>query len=76
MLHIIRPISQRRHNKKIPPKYGEEFFMRKSKFTDSQIMAILKQCENGIAVADPCREYDLRVVPPLIIEVKSRELCS
>lgn len=29
--------------------------MRKSKFTDSQIMAMLKQNENGIAVADLCR---------------------
>ena len=33
--------------------------MRKSKFTDSQIMAMLKQNENGIAVADLCREHGL-----------------
>ena len=33
--------------------------MRKSKFTDSQIMAMLKQNENGIAVSDLCREHGL-----------------
>jgi len=33
--------------------------MRKSKFKDSQIMAMLKQNENGIAVADLCREHGL-----------------
>ena len=33
--------------------------MRKSKFSDSQIMAMLKQNENGIAVADLCREHGL-----------------
>ena len=31
--------------------------MRKSKFTDSQILSMLKQNENGIAVADICREH-------------------
>lgn len=34
--------------------------MRKSKFIDSQIMAMLKQNENGIAVADLGREHGLR----------------
>ena len=29
--------------------------MRKSKYTDSQILAILKQNENGVAVQDLCR---------------------
>ena len=33
--------------------------MRKSKFSDNQIMAMLKQNENGIAVADICREHGL-----------------
>ena len=33
--------------------------MRKSKFTDSQIMPMLKQNENGIAVVDLCREHGL-----------------
>jgi len=33
--------------------------MRKSKFTDSQIMEMLKQNENGIAVSDLCREHGL-----------------
>ena len=31
--------------------------MRKSRFTDSQIMAMLKQNEAGAAVADICREH-------------------
>ena len=30
--------------------------MRKSRFSDSQIMAILKQNENGMSVPDLCRE--------------------
>ena len=30
--------------------------MKKSKYTDSQIMAILKQATNGIPVPDICRE--------------------
>ena len=33
--------------------------MRKSKFTDSQILAILKQNENGVAVQDLCREHGM-----------------
>ncbi len=31
--------------------------MKKSKFSDSQIMAILKQAESGVAVPDLCREH-------------------
>ena len=31
--------------------------MKKSKYTDSQIMAILKQATNGIPVPDICREH-------------------
>ena len=33
--------------------------MRKSRFSDSQIMAILKQAEAGVQVADLCREYGM-----------------
>jgi putative transposase len=33
--------------------------MRKSKFTESQIMAILKQVENGLSVPDVCREHGI-----------------
>lgn len=33
--------------------------MRKSKFTDSQIMAILKQAENGTPVPALCREHNI-----------------
>jgi len=33
--------------------------MRKSKFTESQIVAILKESENGVAVADICRSHGI-----------------
>ncbi len=31
--------------------------MKKSKFTDSQILSILKQAEGGADVSDLCREH-------------------
>ena len=33
--------------------------MRKSKYTESQIMAILKQNESGVSVQDLCREHGM-----------------
>ena len=33
--------------------------MRKSRFNDSQIMAILKQAESGVSVAYLCREHGM-----------------
>ena len=33
--------------------------MKKSKFTDNQIMAILKQNESGLKVPDLCREHGI-----------------
>ncbi len=33
--------------------------MKKSRFSDSQIMAILKQAEQGVPVAELCREYGM-----------------
>ena len=33
--------------------------MKKSRFKDSQILAILKQGESGVAVADVCREQGI-----------------
>lgn len=33
--------------------------MRKSRYTDSQILAILKQNEDGAKVADLCREHGM-----------------
>lgn len=33
--------------------------MRQSRFTDSQILAILKQAEAGAPVTDLCREYGM-----------------
>ena len=31
--------------------------MRKSRFTDAQIMGVLRQVEGGMALADVCREH-------------------
>ena len=33
--------------------------MRESRYSDSQIMAILKQDENGVSVPDLCREHGM-----------------
>ena len=33
--------------------------MKNSRFTDSQIMAILKQAEAGTAVSELCREHGI-----------------
>jgi len=33
--------------------------MKKSRYTDSQILAILKQNESGVSVADLCREHGM-----------------
>jgi len=33
--------------------------MKTSRFTDSQIMAILKQAEGGVAVPELCREHGM-----------------
>lgn len=33
--------------------------MKKSRYTDSQILAILKQNEEGAKVPDPCREHGM-----------------
>ena len=33
--------------------------MRQSKFSDGQILAILKQNEQGVSVADLCREHGM-----------------
>jgi putative transposase len=35
--------------------------MKTSRFTDSQIMAILKQAEAGMPVPDLCREHNISV---------------
>lgn len=33
--------------------------MKKSRFSDSQILAILKQAESGVAVPELCREHGM-----------------
>ena len=33
--------------------------MKKSRYTDSQILTILKQAESGTSVTDICREYGM-----------------
>lgn len=37
----------------------EEILMKKSKYSGAQIMAILKQAENGVPVSDLCREHGM-----------------
>lgn len=38
---------------------NEEILMKKSKYSDAQIMGILNQAENGVPVADLCREHGM-----------------
>ena len=33
--------------------------MKKSRYSDAQIMAILKQADNGVPVADLCRKHGI-----------------
>jgi putative transposase len=37
----------------------EEVRMKKSRFSDAQILAILKQAENGVPVPELCREHGM-----------------
>jgi putative transposase len=37
----------------------EEILMKTSRFSDAQIMAILRQAEDGIPVAQLCREHGM-----------------
>jgi hypothetical protein len=41
----------------------EEIPLKKSRFTDSQIIAILKQAEAGTPVPELCREHGMVVLP-------------
>lgn len=34
-----------------------EFHMKKSKFSEQQIMAVLKEAQAGLSVTDLCRRY-------------------
>jgi putative transposase len=38
---------------------SEEFYMKKSRFTDSQVMEALKRADAGNKVPDLCRELGL-----------------
>jgi len=38
---------------------NEEILMKTSKYGDAPIMSILNQAENGVPVADLCREHGM-----------------
>jgi putative transposase len=37
----------------------EEIRMKKSRFSDAQIMGVLKQAENGVPISELCREHGM-----------------
>jgi len=37
--------------------------MKKSRFSDSQILAIIKQAESGVPVSELCREHGMSAAP-------------
>jgi putative transposase len=38
---------------------GKQILVKKSKYSAAQITSILKQAENGVLVADLCREHGM-----------------
>ena len=49
----------------------EKIPMKTSRFSDAQIMAILKQAEDGISVAELCREHGMSDLAPKFYPVLS-----
>jgi len=49
----------------------EEVAMRKSRFSESQIVSILKENESGRQVKDICREHGISTAPSVSIVVAS-----
>ena len=45
----------------------KEIHMKKSKYSDSQILAILKQNEAGVPVPELCREHGMSDAPNSIM---------
>jgi hypothetical protein len=46
--------------------------MKKTRFSDSQILAILKQCEGGVPVLQLCREHGMSSARFLQVALKVR----
>ena len=47
--------------------HEENFYMKKSRFSDSQIIEALKRVESGFGVPDICRELGISDVPPFSV---------
>lgn len=58
---VILPASKTRSEVEFSAKEEDSSAIKQSRFSDSQIMAILKQSEKGLAVPDVCREHGISV---------------
>jgi hypothetical protein len=47
--------------------------MKKSRFTEAQIMFVPRQAEGGVPVAELCREHGMMPLPDRLLRSKRRE---
>src|SRR6185312_16616948 len=50
-------------------------FMKKSKFTETQIVSILKQADAGVPVKDVCRQAGISTPPTVTLEIERALYC-